>query len=247
MAQAAAARRRRGVAPQCSRRSGCGVSEGPTDYSRSEDGLSGWRLSCTMRRTILRRAYQPAPVCGAAGDGRRLSGEMMMRKLVFVVGGGCGRTGSRRSRSRRRDRCPGARGRRRRLGRGSAARRRRYRLASRDPASRSSSVTTSTPASTRSSASTATTRSRSRPSPGSRRCKPAWGAIWSSAGSDSSHQTEIKKVRQAWSRKEADRMGPRAYLARHAHFPHQRHIKALGPNACATCHGDVSGCPRSSR
>jgi hypothetical protein len=33
-------------------------------------------------------------------------------------------------------------------------------------------------------------------------------------------------------------------IARHAHFPHQRHIKALGPNACTTCHGDVSRMPQ---
>jgi hypothetical protein len=34
------------------------------------------------------------------------------------------------------------------------------------------------------------------------------------------------------------------YLARHAHFPHQRHIKALGPNGCTTCHGDLTRMPQ---
>ncbi len=60
------------------------------------------------------------------------------------------------------------------------------------------------------------------------------------AGSDSSAKTEIKKLRQAWTDKQPTEWVRVHYLARHAHFPHQRHIKALGPNACATCHGDVS-------
>jgi hypothetical protein len=63
-------------------------------------------------------------------------------------------------------------------------------------------------------------------------------------GRDSSHQVEIKKVRQAWSEKKPIEWVRVHYLARHAHFPHQRHIKALGPNACATCHGDVQRMPR---
>jgi hypothetical protein len=28
------------------------------------------------------------------------------------------------------------------------------------------------------------------------------------------------------------------------HFPHSRHIQALGPNACNTCHGDVQRMPQ---
>lgn len=63
-------------------------------------------------------------------------------------------------------------------------------------------------------------------------------------GRDSSHQVEIKKVRQAWSEKKPIEWVRVHYLARHAHFPHQRHIKALGPNACATCHGDVQRMPQ---
>lgn len=64
------------------------------------------------------------------------------------------------------------------------------------------------------------------------------------AGSDSSAKTEIKKVRQAWTDKQPVEWVRIHYLARHAHFPHQRHIKALGPNACTTCHGDVSRMPQ---
>ena len=63
-------------------------------------------------------------------------------------------------------------------------------------------------------------------------------------GSDSSHQAEIKKLRQAWSEKKPIEWVRVHYLARHAHFPHQRHIKALGATACATCHGDVQRMPQ---
>ena len=60
------------------------------------------------------------------------------------------------------------------------------------------------------------------------------------SGSDSASKTEIQKVRKAWSDKQPVEWIRVHYLPRHAHFPHQRHIKALGPNACATCHGDVT-------
>ena len=63
-------------------------------------------------------------------------------------------------------------------------------------------------------------------------------------GSDSSHQTEIRKLRQAWTEKKPVEWVRVHYLPRHAHFPHQRHIKAMGPNACATCHGDVQRMPQ---
>jgi hypothetical protein len=64
------------------------------------------------------------------------------------------------------------------------------------------------------------------------------------AGSDSSAKNEIKKVRQAWNDKKPVEWTRVHYLARHAHFPHMRHIKALGPNACTTCHGDVTRMPQ---
>src|SRR3954468_123465 len=64
------------------------------------------------------------------------------------------------------------------------------------------------------------------------------------SGSDSSHKVEIKKLRDAWSQKKPVEWVRVHYLARFAHFPHQRHIKALGPNACATCHGEVQRMPQ---
>jgi len=61
-------------------------------------------------------------------------------------------------------------------------------------------------------------------------------------GSTPAHQAEIQKVRKAWS----DRKPPE-WIRIHSvpgfvHFPHMRHIKALGtgPESCATCHGEVS-------
>ena len=58
------------------------------------------------------------------------------------------------------------------------------------------------------------------------------------------HKAEIKKVRDAWNTKKPIEWVRVHYLARHAHFPHMRHIKALGPNACTTCHGDVTRMPQ---
>ena len=78
----------------------------------------------------------------------------------------------------------------------------------------------------------------------SRRCRPAWAATSSSAAATARSQTEIRKLRQAWTEKKPVEWVRVHYLARHAHFPHQRHIKALGPTACATCHGDVSRMPQ---
>lgn len=64
------------------------------------------------------------------------------------------------------------------------------------------------------------------------------------SGSDSSHRVEIKKLRDAWNAKQPVEWVRVHTLARHAHFPHMRHIKALGPNACQTCHGDVARMPQ---
>ncbi len=64
------------------------------------------------------------------------------------------------------------------------------------------------------------------------------------AGSDSSHKVEIKKLRDAWGQKKPTEWVRVHHIARHAHFPHMRHIKALGPNACQTCHGDVARMPQ---
>jgi hypothetical protein len=64
------------------------------------------------------------------------------------------------------------------------------------------------------------------------------------SGSDSGAKVEIKKVRQAWADKRPIEWVRIHNLAKHAHFPHMRHIKVLGPNACATCHGEVSRMPQ---
>ena len=67
-------------------------------------------------------------------------------------------------------------------------------------------------------------------------------------GTDDSHKAEIKKLRQFWADSAVGK--PKLEwtrihtLARHVHFPHMRHIKALGPNACQTCHGDVARMPQ---
>jgi hypothetical protein len=82
------------------------------------------------------------------------------------------------------------------------------------------------------------------PEPGIPSIQTCMGCHLVVAGSDSSAKTEIKKVRQAWNDKTPVEWVRVHYLARHAHFPHQRHIKVLGPNACTTCHGDVSRMPQ---
>jgi len=64
------------------------------------------------------------------------------------------------------------------------------------------------------------------------------------SGSDSGGKVEIKKLRQAWNDKKPIEWVRIHTLARHAHFPHMRHIKALGPTACASCHGEVSRMPQ---
>jgi type II secretory pathway pseudopilin PulG len=69
------------------------------------------------------------------------------------------------------------------------------------------------------------------------------------SGTDSSHKAEIRKLRQYWSDRD-DPAKPKLEwtrihtLAKYAHFPHMRHIKVMGPNACMTCHGDVQRMPQ---
>ncbi len=63
-------------------------------------------------------------------------------------------------------------------------------------------------------------------------------------GSDSTNRVEIKKVRDSWRQKRPIEWVRIHTLAKHVHFPHMRHIKAMGPNACATCHGDVARMPQ---
>jgi hypothetical protein len=82
------------------------------------------------------------------------------------------------------------------------------------------------------------------PEPGIPSMQTCMGCHLVVSGSDSSAKTEIKKLRQAWTDKKPVEWTRVHFVARHAHFPHQRHIKALGPNACTTCHGDVSRMPQ---
>jgi len=63
-------------------------------------------------------------------------------------------------------------------------------------------------------------------------------------GTDSTAQREIAKVREAYNTSTPVEWSRVYFLARHAHFPHMRHINAMGPNACATCHGDVARTPQ---
>ncbi len=63
-------------------------------------------------------------------------------------------------------------------------------------------------------------------------------------GADSASKAEIRKLREASAQQQPIEWVRIHYLARHAHFPHMVHIKALGPTACATCHGDVTRMPQ---
>jgi hypothetical protein len=58
-------------------------------------------------------------------------------------------------------------------------------------------------------------------------------------GSTPSHQAEIKKVRDAWRERKAPEWIRIYAVPGFVRFPHMRHIKALGTQACATCHGEV--------
>lgn len=64
------------------------------------------------------------------------------------------------------------------------------------------------------------------------------------SGSDSGNKVEIDKLRKAWFAKKPIEWIRIHRVANHVHFPHQRHIKALGPVACATCHGNVARMPQ---
>jgi hypothetical protein len=78
------------------------------------------------------------------------------------------------------------------------------------------------------------------PEPGIPAMQTCMGCHLIVGGSDTGSKAEIQKLRQAWNEKKPVEWVRVHFLPRHAHFPHQRHIKALGPTACATCHGDVT-------
>jgi Cytochrome c7 and related cytochrome c/Class III cytochrome C family len=82
------------------------------------------------------------------------------------------------------------------------------------------------------------------PEPGIPSLQTCMGCHLVVSGSDSGAKAEIKKLRQAWTEKKPVEWVRVHLIARHAHFPHQRHIKVLGPNACTTCHGDVDRMPQ---
>jgi hypothetical protein len=82
------------------------------------------------------------------------------------------------------------------------------------------------------------------PEPGIPTVQTCMGCHLAIGGRDSSHQAEIRKLRQAWTEKKPIEWVRVHFIARHAHFPHQRHVKALGPTACGTCHGDVQRMPQ---
>jgi hypothetical protein len=69
------------------------------------------------------------------------------------------------------------------------------------------------------------------------------------AGTDSSARREIRKLRTYWNNREQPDSARLEWtrihtLARHVRFPHSVHVKAMGPKACGTCHGDVARMPQ---
>lgn len=63
-------------------------------------------------------------------------------------------------------------------------------------------------------------------------------------GKTPENKAEIKKLTTAWTKKEPVQWVRVHEIAKHAHFPHMRHIKALGPQACAICHGNLAQMPQ---
>jgi hypothetical protein len=64
------------------------------------------------------------------------------------------------------------------------------------------------------------------------------------SGTDSTNKAEITKLRTAWYGKKPVEWIRVHRVANHVHFPHSVHVKALGPVACAACHGNVSRMPQ---
>lgn len=58
------------------------------------------------------------------------------------------------------------------------------------------------------------------------------------------NKVEIKKLVAAWNAKKPVEWVRVHELARHVHFPHSRHIKGLGSQACASCHGNIARMPQ---
>jgi cytochrome c7-like protein/class III cytochrome C family protein len=90
------------------------------------------------------------------------------------------------------------------------------------------------------------------PEPGIPSVQTCMGCHAVISGTDSTDRKEIQKLRQFWSdsvnRAAPDLEWKRIHaVARHVRFPHMRHIKAMGPTACQTCHGDVARMPQVYR
>jgi hypothetical protein len=82
------------------------------------------------------------------------------------------------------------------------------------------------------------------PEPGIPTMQTCMGCHLIVGGGDTASKAEIQKLRQAWNEKKPIEWVRVHFLPRHAHFPHQRHVKALGSTACATCHGDLTRMPQ---
>lgn len=80
--------------------------------------------------------------------------------------------------------------------------------------------------------------------PGMPSMQTCMGCHLAIAGKTAENKAEIKKLRDAWGKAEPIQWVRVHSLARHVHFPHQRHIKAMGANACATCHGNIARMPQ---
>ncbi|HEY4101054.1 MAG TPA: cytochrome c3 family protein [Gemmatimonadales bacterium] len=76
--------------------------------------------------------------------------------------------------------------------------------------------------------------------PGIPSMQTCMGCHFSIAGSTPQNKAEIGKLTKAWYAKTPIEWVRIHAVARHVHFPHNLHIKALGPQACATCHGNVA-------
>ncbi len=63
-------------------------------------------------------------------------------------------------------------------------------------------------------------------------------------GSTPAHEAQIQKVRDAWGNNKPPEWVRIHALPGFVHFPHLRHIKALGSESCSTCHGDVRAMPQ---
>jgi hypothetical protein len=82
------------------------------------------------------------------------------------------------------------------------------------------------------------------PEPGIPSLQTCMGCHAVVGGSDSTNRAEITKLKKAFNEKKPVEWTRVHFLARHVHFPHSQHNKALGPSACATCHGDVTRMPQ---